>query len=206
MASVYSEIITKPQFIQITCSMLVLSSAFVVARVGLQVWKRKAMELQDYLLYAAYIFFLAMSVCFLVMIPRLFAIAQATAGIIELYPTMMDDVILYFRAMFASTTLFWLTLWSVKLSLLALYKKLMEGLPAMYKKLWWAVFVFCIVVSATCYIRHDPTNAVCRASLGALYPTRHLVPTLENPCVLETAPRLLGLFVARSQACTQPTL
>jgi hypothetical protein len=141
MASAYHEIITKQQFIQVTCSMLVIGSAFVGARVSMQLWKRKAMELQDYFLYAAYIFFLAMSICFLVMVPRLFAIAEVSAGIREPYPTMTDDVILYFRVMFASTTLFWLTLWSVKLSLLALYKKMMEGLQGVYKKLWWAVFV-----------------------------------------------------------------
>jgi hypothetical protein len=110
------------------------------------------MEAESYgaarlLLYTAYIFFLAMSICFLVMVPRLFAIAEVSAEIREPYPTMTDDVIIYFRVMFASTTLFWLTLWSVKLSLLALYKKMLEGLQGMYKKLWWAVFVFCIVVS-----------------------------------------------------------
>jgi hypothetical protein len=147
MASTFPQMITKQQFIQVTCSMLVLGSAFVAARVSMQLWKRKVMELQDYFLYAAYVFFLAMSICFLVMVPRLFAIAEVTAGIIEPYPTMANDVILYFQAMFASTTLFWLTLWSVKLSLLALYKKMMEGLQGIYMRLWWTVFGFCIVVS-----------------------------------------------------------
>jgi hypothetical protein len=162
MASAYPEIITKQQFIQVNCSMLVLGSVFIAARVSMQVWKRKAMELQDYFLYAAYVFFFTMSICFLVMVPRLFAIDEVTAGIIEPYPTMMEDVILYFRVMFASTALFWLTLWSVKLSLLSLYKKIMEGLPTVYKKLWWAVFVFCIVVSPTYSMSFGLTDAMCR--------------------------------------------
>jgi hypothetical protein len=103
---------------------------------------------------------------------------EVTAGMIEPYLTMMNDVILYFRVMFASTTFFWLTLSSVKLSLLALYKKMMEGLQGIYMKLWWAVFGFRIVVSPAWCIRSTLTNAMSRAWSAASSLTWRLAPTL----------------------------
>ncbi|CAO2651784.1 Nn.00g000670.m01.CDS01 [Neocucurbitaria sp. VM-36] len=70
MAATYEEIISERVFVQVTYTMIVLASIFVLARVGIQVWKRKAMELQDYLIYVAFTFFLTMSICYLIIIPK----------------------------------------------------------------------------------------------------------------------------------------
>ena len=126
--------------------MVVFASLFVLARVGIQVWKRKGMELQDYLIYIAFIFFLTMSICYLVIIHKVYMIGKVTVGLIAPWPTIKTDIIIYVRMMFVTTTLFWFSLWSVKLSLLTLYKKLMDGVPKVYMRLWWAVFLFCLVV------------------------------------------------------------
>ena len=147
MASTYKEIISEQRFVEVSYAMIILASFFVLARVGIQIWKRKSMELQDYLVYFAFVCFLTMSVCYLVIVPKIYKIGRVTLGIIKPWPTMLDDVVVYVRMMFVTTTLFWIALWSIKLSLLVLYKKLMEGLPKMYIRLWWALFIFCLVVS-----------------------------------------------------------
>lgn len=77
-------------------------------------------------------------------------ISRYRVGALAAWPTLKEDFILYIRLMFVTTTLFWLALWSVKISLLVLYKKLMEGLPAIYIRMWWAVFIFCLVSFAGC--------------------------------------------------------
>tara|TARA_R110002003_G_scaffold244_19_gene17581 strand:- start:2015 stop:2689 length:675 start_codon:yes stop_codon:yes gene_type:complete len=148
--STYQEIISERQFVQVAYAMIFLASTFCLARSAIQVWKRKPMEMQDYLIYFAFMCFLAMSICYLVIVPKIYKIGRVTLGLVEPWPTMLNDIIHYIRMMFVTTTLFWIALWSVKLSLLALYKQLMEGLPRIYMRLWWALFAFCLVVSALC--------------------------------------------------------
>ncbi|KAL1798879.1 hypothetical protein ACET3X_002916 [Alternaria dauci] len=153
-SSPYTEIISETQFLQVAYPMMALPSAFILVRIGIQVWKRKAMELQDYLMYTAYVFFLIMSICYLLMVPTVYAAGRVSLGQMKPWPTMQDDVLVYYRYLIVTTMTFWLTLWSVKLSLLALYKKLLEGLPAVYKRLWWAVFWFCIVSLIGCLVSY----------------------------------------------------
>lgn len=105
------------------------------------------MELQDYLVYTAFTLFLTMSICYLVIIHKIYMIGEVVNGLVDPWPSMKADILTYVRIMFVTTTLFWLSLWSVKLSLLALYRKLLEGLPEVYMRLWWGVFSFCLVVS-----------------------------------------------------------
>ncbi|KAF1847783.1 uncharacterized protein K460DRAFT_426592 [Cucurbitaria berberidis CBS 394.84] len=134
--------------------MIVLASIFVFARVGIQAWQRKAMEAQDYLIYFAFIFFVGMTICYLAIIPKIYMIGKVTEGLRAPWETMQADVVLYIRMMFVTSTLFWFSLWSVKLSLLALYRKLMEGLPRVYLRLWWAVFIFCLVSLVGCVVSY----------------------------------------------------
>lgn len=147
MAATFDELVSERRFYEVTYSLVVLASLFTVARAAIQIWKKKAIQAQDYLLYSAYACFLAMSICYLVIIPTIYKIGRVTNGLMAPWNTMAEDVVVYIRIMFFTTVFFWLSLWLVKLSLLALYKKLLTGLPLVYVRLWWAVFVFCLIVS-----------------------------------------------------------
>jgi hypothetical protein len=147
MVATYTELVSERRFIETSSAMVIIASVFVFARTGIQLWKRSRMELQDYLMYFAFACFFTMSICYLIVVPKIYKIGRVTLGVIPPWPTMMEDIIVYVRIMFVTTTLFWISLWLVKLSLLALYKKLMEGLPKIYMRLWWALFMFCILVS-----------------------------------------------------------
>jgi hypothetical protein len=139
-------IISQQQFVQITCALIIFTTIFVLARAIVQLFKRRTMEVQDYIIYAAYMLFLVMTICYLIMAPKIYKIADLTNGLIPPWEGVQDDIIFYMRMMLVTTSLFWIALWSVKLSLLALYKKLMIGLPLIYIRLWWAVLSFCLVV------------------------------------------------------------
>jgi hypothetical protein len=147
--SQYQEMVSESQLSGVVYSMIVLASVFVLARSGLQIHMRRRLEAQDYLLYAAFILFLTKAICYLVVFPKVFMIARVSVGMIEPGPTFQDDMIMYVRMMFVTTTLFWISLWLVKLSFLSLYKKLLEGLPEIYMRLWTAVLAFCVIVSST---------------------------------------------------------
>jgi hypothetical protein len=147
--SQYREMISESQLSGVVYSMTALASVFILARSGLQIYVRRRLEAQDYLLYTAYILFLIKAICYLVFFPKVFLIARVSVGMVEPGPTFHDDMLTYVRMMFVTTTLFWISLWLVKLSFLSLYRKLLEGLPILYMRLWTAVFAFCIIVSST---------------------------------------------------------
>lgn len=147
MASTFREVISENAFHGIAYPMIVLPTLFICARVGLQIWKRKGMEIQDYLIYFAFICFLAMSISYLKVIPTIYAVSKVRAGLIRPWANFNNDRTMYIRMMFVTNTLFWLCLWSVKLSLLGLYKKLLKSLPLVYIRLWWAVCGFLIIVN-----------------------------------------------------------
>jgi hypothetical protein len=158
MPSPLQELVSASQFLHVTYTMILLASIFVIARIGIQIWIRRAMETQDYFLYAAFIFFLAMSICFIVVIPAIIALSKIQGAMVEPQPATEAKIALYIQMIFVSTSLFWLSLWSVKLSFLALYKKLIQGLPVIYLRLWWALLTFCILVSldyCTCLSQAD---------------------------------------------------
>ncbi|KAF2623580.1 hypothetical protein BU25DRAFT_478056 [Macroventuria anomochaeta] len=214
MAATYDELVSERRFHEVTYTMVVLASLFTIARGGIQIWKRKAMQLQDYLIYAAYLFFLIMSVCYLVIIPKIYMIGRVTNGSMAPWATMAADVVMYIRVMFVTTMFFWMSLWLVKLSLLALYKKLMTGLPMIYVRLWWAVFIFCLISLAGCmvsYLTSCPDFAASmrtgecsgprslRGQLASLY-TSYTVDILSDFMIMLLPIRLVwNLQVPRGQ-------
>ncbi|KAJ8113343.1 hypothetical protein OPT61_g4508 [Boeremia exigua] len=112
------------------------------------------MQVQDYLIYTAYIFFLTMSICYLVIVPTIYRVGRVSNGLEPPWATIAEDAAVYKRLMFITTTLFWLSLWLVKFSLLALYKRLVVGLPFVYVRMWWAVFVFCLISLVGCIVSY----------------------------------------------------
>lgn len=147
MAETYEDLILEQRFHQVAYALIVFASIFIIARVSIQIWRQKPMQLQDYLLYIAYGFFLVMSICYLVIAPKMYLIERVSRGVIRPWPTMKRDIVTYVRFMFVTHMCFWVSLWLVKFSLLILYKRLLTGLPIIYLQIWWAVLIFCLIVS-----------------------------------------------------------
>lgn len=127
--------------------MLAMTSTVFIARIGVQVWRRKPIEVQDILLYIAFAAYLAFTILYIVITPIFFKLQALQAGRIAPWPTMMEDIIFAAKVMWQSGMEYWTCLWFVKFSLLALYKKLLSGMPKKYLWIWWFTLIFCIVVS-----------------------------------------------------------
>jgi len=127
------------------------STVFIV-RVIAQVRHRRTVEAQDVLLYIAFAAYLAFAILYVVITPVFFKIDALEKGEIAPWPSMPEDVKLTSEVMWQSGMEYWTCLWFVKFSLLALYKKLLLGMPNVYRWIWWGTLIFCILVS----------NAVCK--------------------------------------------
>ena len=139
--------VNEKQFYQVVNAMLALATIVTIARGYVQARRRKPMESQDYLLFTGYILFLAMSVSTLLVSSKIFMIYKVQSHLIPPPITLKADIIWGVRMVNACNVLFLLSLWMVKLSFMALYRKLIKGLPGPYTQLWWMVIIFCLLVS-----------------------------------------------------------
>ncbi|KAF2643779.1 hypothetical protein P280DRAFT_444904 [Massarina eburnea CBS 473.64] len=135
--------VTATQLLNTSYGMMAITTAVVLARVAVQSTRKMRMALEDYLVYLAYTMYLSMSVMYIVVTPAMFRVTAAAKGLVPSYATLMDDALFLTRIFFTNSMIFWFVLWTIKFSLLALYRRLMVGLSVGYVRLWWAVFGFC---------------------------------------------------------------
>ncbi|KAF2851636.1 hypothetical protein T440DRAFT_422147 [Plenodomus tracheiphilus IPT5] len=134
--------------------MILLATAFVLARAGIQISQRDRPKLQDYFIYIAFVLFLAMAICDLIGIPQVSYIIKSDADAPHTFDEQKPRILFGVRLAFVTTLLFWASLLCVKLSLLALYKRLVAGQSRVYIRAWWAVLVFCLVGCIACMAGH----------------------------------------------------
>ncbi|KAH4033735.1 hypothetical protein HBI81_154470 [Parastagonospora nodorum] len=137
--------ISRAELVRTNCSMLALTSIFVLARAAVQISKRRAFELPDFFIYLSYILYVALWSCYIIVVPPMFHLYAVIGREIPPYKTMMEDAALMLRLLTAGQMCFYTLLLSVKLSLLTLYHKLLVGTPVIYKRVWWATVGFCIL-------------------------------------------------------------
>jgi hypothetical protein len=75
----------------------------------------------------------------------MFRLLAVQEGRLAPYPSMGEDALDAQKTFFFTSPGLWFTLWSVKFSLLAFYKKMMVNV-SLYTKLWWVVLAYCVVV------------------------------------------------------------
>jgi hypothetical protein len=139
--------VTQDELLRTSYGMIALTSVFAVTRVAIRVYRPKAWAMEDFFIVLAFILYLTLTTLYIIVTPILFRLSAFASGAAPPYPGLKDDSYKILKIFFATTELFWFTLWSVKFSLLALYKRLLVGLNSGYVKLWWAVVVFCVLVS-----------------------------------------------------------
>jgi hypothetical protein len=168
--------VTEHQLLNTSYALIAVTSVFAIARLTTRVLHAKAWVVEDYLVYLAFAFYIAMSVLYIVVTPAMFRLAKVTSGTIPPYPTLITDALFITKIFFANSMVFWFVLWSIKFSLLALYRRLMVGLHNAYMKAWWGVFVFCALVrrsldpSSHCRDSYwDKLTRLSRLSSDALY-------------------------------------
>jgi hypothetical protein len=162
--------IAQHNLLRVDYAMLSLTSIVFLARIGVQIWRRKNVETQDICLYIAFLAYLAFTILYIVITPIFFKIQALQAEKLAPWPTMMEDIKFASKVMWSSGMEYWTCLWFVKFSLLALYKKLLVGMPRGYVKIWWATLVFCIVVSKWLQLTQETEKRLiwCRRGLLVL--------------------------------------
>ena len=139
--------ITQTELIQTNAAMLALTSLFIFARIGIHIARRKSLELHDLFIYSAYVLYLALWICYRIVIEPMFRAYAVYSGEIPPYPALMHDASQMLRLITAAQMCFYTVLLCVKLSLLTLYRKLITGLPIVYERIWWSMVAVVVLVS-----------------------------------------------------------
>lgn len=147
MAGAAKSPISRDELVRTNSAMLILTSVFVLSRAALHISKRKPLEFSDFFIYFAYALYIALWSCYISVVPPMFKVYAVLGGEIKPYATMMDDAATMLRLITAGQMCFYTLLFSVKMSLLTLYRKLLAGVAGIYKKIWWGILAFCVVVS-----------------------------------------------------------
>ncbi|KKZ68594.1 hypothetical protein EMCG_01044 [[Emmonsia] crescens] len=126
--------------------MIALASTVFVGRFGLRFWKSVGVQWEDLFVVLSWLSFLAMTILYLIVNPRLYRLTAFLAGG-PAYAAFADDVLFVKKIFFCTTLLLWVSLWSVKFSLLVLYRRLLSRLKTEIR-LWWIVVIFTVLVKA----------------------------------------------------------
>jgi hypothetical protein len=134
-------------------------SVVMIARILLQYLRPRRVAAEDYCMVFAYILFLAQCVLYIVLSPIMAQLQEVKEGKIPPYPELPLHAYLIGRQIFPALVFFWAILWTVKLGLLLLYRKLTISLPRVYIRVWWFLVVFCGIVSL--FPMFDQAETLC---------------------------------------------
>ena len=137
-------------------AMIAVTSTFFLCRFGLRFWKSVGIQCEDFFVALSWISFLALSILYIVVAPSLYRVTKVVTSKDFPYPTMSDDELFMKKIFFANTLLLWASLWSVKIGLLALYRRLLARLKN-EMRWWWAVLVFTVLVCSVA-VSINPTG------------------------------------------------
>ncbi|KAL2216458.1 hypothetical protein M432DRAFT_551253 [Thermoascus aurantiacus ATCC 26904] len=143
--------ITAGRLIETGYTMIAITTFFCLARFVLRFWKSAGFQVEDAFVLLSWIFFLVLAIDYIVVTPVMYRVTEIEAGRAPPYPTLEKDALFMIKIFFTNTMLLWAALWSVKLSLLFLYRRLLKGLPDQLRW-WWGIFLFTIVTFIGCVV------------------------------------------------------
>ncbi|PGH00140.1 hypothetical protein GX51_05953 [Blastomyces parvus] len=144
--------------------MISLASIVFLGRFGLRFWKSVGLQLEDLFVVLSWLSFLAMTILYLIVLPHLYSLTGFLSGEKPQYPEFVNDALFIKKIFFCTTLLLWVSLWSVKFSLLVLYRRLLSRLKTEIR-LWWVVLVFTALNLIGCII----SNLTSCESLSAWF-------------------------------------
>jgi hypothetical protein len=133
--------------LKVAYSMLCLTSSVVLARIGLNILRPRRLTVSDYIVFIAFAFYVAKCALYIALSPYMQRVYAVSNGEIPSYPGLLHDRVLMAKMVFIAFCMFWAVLWSIKLSLLLLYRRLLVGLSQRYNIVWWCIAGICLVVS-----------------------------------------------------------
>ncbi|KAL6705710.1 hypothetical protein ACN47E_006499 [Coniothyrium glycines] len=131
--------------LKVTYSMLSLTSSVMLARVGLNFFRPKRLTASDGFIFIAFAFYVTMCGLYIAVSPYMQRVYGVVNGTIAPYARLEHDRLMMARLILIAFCMFWMTLWSVKISLLLLYRRLLVGMPRRYTIIWWSIVTICLV-------------------------------------------------------------
>ena len=128
--------------------MLGLTSSIVLARIGLNILKPKKLAASDYVVFLGFAFYVTKCALYITLSPYMQKVYAVVNGEISPYPELLHDQVVMTKMVFVAFCMFWAVLWSIKLSLLLLYRRLLVGIPRRYSIVWWIIAGICLIVSS----------------------------------------------------------
>ncbi|KAK2811603.1 hypothetical protein FQN50_001945 [Emmonsiellopsis sp. PD_5] len=140
-----ARMITQTALEGLVYALLAITSIVFCVRMFNLVRRPRTIQWEDGWLILGYVWFLVDSIVYVVIAPAMFRLQEVQVKGAPPYATIQDDSFLIKRSLFFAQPFFWFNLWSVKFSLLSLYKRLMVGLRK-YIIAWWCITVFCALL------------------------------------------------------------
>jgi hypothetical protein len=130
---------------------MVLAVVIVILRTTTRWWKAHIFQVEDYFMWFALASFISMCAIYLAAYPTLYSALAVAAEEEPPWATMESDLVAMLHLFFAVQLLFWTTLWSVKFSLLWMFRRLTLGLP-LYGRIWLAITIFTLITYLACVV------------------------------------------------------
>jgi hypothetical protein len=138
--------------VRVAYSVLGLTSLVVLARVGLNILSPRHLTASDYLVFVAFVVYIAMCVLYILVSPYMRRVYAVVNGDTAPYETLAEDAIIMSKMFFAAHCMFWATPWLTRFSLLLLYRRLLVGVHKGFTIVWWAIVAICLLVSQLSFL------------------------------------------------------
>jgi hypothetical protein len=130
---------------------MTIATISVVARTGARLFKQQDIGTEDYFCWLALSCFLTMCGLYLTILGPVYLMEAVGKGLEAPPADFLDQVRFLMGRFYAIQLLFWITLWSVKLSLLFMFRRLLIGLP-IYNRIWLGIVIFTVLAFVGCEI------------------------------------------------------
>jgi hypothetical protein len=125
--------------------LMVVTTMVVCTRAVLRIDKKTQVLWDEIWLIVGYLFFMVVTGVYVNKTDLMFRLMAVEEGRLKPYPSISEDVLNAKKIFFFTSMGLWLTLWSIKFSLMAFYKRLIVVVQP-YLALWWIVLGYCVLV------------------------------------------------------------
>ncbi|KAH6872353.1 hypothetical protein BKA58DRAFT_468154 [Alternaria rosae] len=130
--------------LKVAYSMLGLTSSVVLARIGLNIIRPRRLTASDYFVFVAFAIYVTMCALYIALSPYMQRVYAVSNGETPPYSELKHDSMLMAKMVFIAFCMFWAVLWSIKLSLLLLYRRLLNGISPRWTFVWWCIAGICL--------------------------------------------------------------
>jgi len=131
----------------------VVTTITTVTRIYVRIKKQRRLHEDDFVLFTAVALYFALAILYIIDLPYLYRFLDYASGKAPFQPSLVETYDHMMRISFAVTALFWAVLWTVKLSLLLFFRRVLHAMPLeAVKKMWWFVLALTIVTFIGCLV------------------------------------------------------